>query len=80
MEPRVFAFIESHGMRVSVWYLTNAYATLTLRGTISTRIIEDIQQEDDIKIAFPTQSIYFDKDIPKARKIKDVAGSIDEKS
>lgn len=65
VEPRVFAFIEGHGMRVSVWYLTNAYATLTLRGTISTKIIEEIQQEDDIKIAYPTQSIYFDKSIPK---------------
>lgn len=65
VEPRVFAFIEDHGMRVSVWYLTNAYATLTLRGTISTKIIEEIQQEDDIKIAYPTQSIYFDKNIPK---------------
>ncbi len=30
VEPRVFAFIEDFGMRISVWYLTNAYATLTL--------------------------------------------------
>jgi len=68
VEPRVFAFIEEYGMRVSVWYLTNAYATLTLRGTISTKIIEEIQQEDDIKIAYPTQSIYVDKNIPKPVK------------
>ncbi len=68
VEPRVFAFIEGYGMKVSVWYLTNAYATLTLRSTISTKIIEEIQQEDDIKIAYPTQSLYVDRNIPKPTK------------
>jgi len=65
VEPRVFAFIESYGMRVSVWYLTNAYATLTLRGTISTKIIEEIQQQDDITIAYPTQSLFVEKSISR---------------
>ena len=75
VEPRVFAFIEGYGMKISVWYLTNAYATLTLRGTISTKIIEEIQQEDDIKIAYPTQSLYVDRTIPKP--IKELEKSIE---
>jgi small-conductance mechanosensitive channel len=65
VEPRVFSFIEGFGMKVSVWYLTNSYATLTLRSTISQEIIKRINQESDIEIAYPTQSIYLDKDIPK---------------
>ena len=65
VEPRVFSFIEGYGIKISVWYLTNAYATLTLRSTISTKIIEEIRKEDDIKIAYQTQSVYFEKHIPK---------------
>ena len=65
VEPRVFSFIEGYGMKISVWYLTNAYATLTLRSTISTKILEALKQEDDIEIAYPTQAIYIEKDIPK---------------
>ena len=69
VEPRVFSFIEGYGMKVSVWYLTNAYATLTLRSTISTKIIEELLQEDDIKLAYPTQSIYHDSGIPKPKEL-----------
>jgi len=69
VEPRVFAFVEGYGMKVSVWYLTNAYATLTLRSTISTKIIEEISKESDIEIAYPTQSFYVDRKIPKANSI-----------
>ncbi len=65
VEPRIFSFIEPYGMKISAWYHTNAYATLTLRSTISMEIIERIQKEDDISLAFPTQSIYMDKDVPK---------------
>jgi len=65
VEPRIFSFIEGFGMKISVWYLTNSYATLTLRSTISQEIIERINQESDIEIAYPTQSIYLDKNIPK---------------
>ena len=57
VEPRVFSFIESNGLNVSVWYLTNAYATLTLRSTISTDIIDAFNVEDDITIAYPTQQL-----------------------
>jgi small-conductance mechanosensitive channel len=65
VEPRVFSFIEGYGMKISVWYLTNAYATLTLRSTISTKIIDEIQKEVDIEIAYPTQSLMVNSAIPK---------------
>jgi len=66
VEPRVYSFIEGYGMKISVWYLTNSYATLTLRSTISNKIIEEIKKEPDIEIAYPTQSFYVDRKIPKA--------------
>ena len=58
VEPRIFTFIDSHGIRVSAWYLTNAYATLTLRSTISADIIDAFNAEHDIAIAYPTQTFY----------------------
>jgi small-conductance mechanosensitive channel len=61
VEPRVFSFIEENGIRISVWYLTNAYATLTLRSVISTDIIDAIHHEEDITIAYPTQKLYLSK-------------------
>jgi small-conductance mechanosensitive channel len=61
VEPRIFSFIEDYGIRISAWYLTNAFATLTLRSTISSEIIEKIQAESDIEIAYPTQSLYMDR-------------------
>jgi len=65
VDPRIFTFIEPYGMKISVWYLTNSYATMALRGSISTEIIERIQAESDISLAFPTQSVYLDKGVPK---------------
>jgi len=65
VEPRIYTFIEPYGIKISAWYHTNAYATLTLRSTISMEIIERLQKEDDISLAFPTQSIYVDKNVPK---------------
>ena len=65
VEPRILAFFDDHGVRISVWYLTNAFATLTLRSTISMEILQRIKQEDDISLAFPSQSIYVDKPAPK---------------
>lgn len=66
VEPRIFSFIEPHGMVISAWYLTNAFATLTLRSKISAEIIEKIQQRDDIHIAYPTQSIHLNNSTSKA--------------
>ncbi len=65
VEPRIFTLIEPYGMKISIWYLTNSYATLTLRSTISAEIIGRIQAEQSVSLAFPTQSVYVDKDVRK---------------
>lgn len=61
VEPRIFTIIEPYGLRVTGWYLTNSYATLTLKTTISVEIISRIQQEDDIELALPSQSLYMNQ-------------------
>lgn len=58
VEPRVFSLLEQNGIKISVWYLTNAYATLALRSTISSEIIDLILKEENIKIAYPSTTIY----------------------
>lgn len=58
VEPRIYSFIEENGVRISAWYLTNAYATLTLRSVISTDILDAFLEEDDITIAYPTQKLF----------------------
>jgi small-conductance mechanosensitive channel len=65
VEPRILAFFDENGVRISIWYLTNAFATLTLRSTISMEILHRIKEEHDISLAFPSQSIYMDKSAPK---------------
>ena len=65
VEPRIFVHIEPYGLKISAWYLTNSYATMTLRSTISIEIISRIQEEEKIQLAFPTQSIYVDKNVPR---------------
>jgi len=73
VEPRILTFIEPYGMKISAWYLTNSFATLTLRSTISAEIIKRIHEEESITLAFPTQSIYVDKAVPTpAQNIGDI--------
>ncbi len=60
VEPRIFSFIESNGLNIEAWYLTNAYATLTLRSVISTEIVDAYKKEDDITIAYPTQMLHME--------------------
>ncbi|MCG3701091.1 mechanosensitive ion channel [Aliarcobacter butzleri] len=57
VEPRVFTLVEPHGIVISSWYLTNSYAALVLRSTISPEILDAFMKEDDIHIAYPTQQI-----------------------
>ncbi|WP_201523111.1 mechanosensitive ion channel domain-containing protein [Aliarcobacter butzleri] len=57
VEPRVFTLVEPHGIVISSWYLTNYYAALVLRSTISPEILDAFMKEDDIHIAYPTQQI-----------------------
>jgi len=76
VEPRVFSFAESNGVNISTWYLTNAYATLTLRSTISVEIIEVFNEADDIQIAYPTQSLHLNS----SDKKKALAETLDEEN
>ncbi|RUM70564.1 MAG: mechanosensitive ion channel family protein [Sulfurovum sp.] len=68
VEPRIFGFMDTYGVRISAWYLTNAYATLTLRSTISMEILSKLKEADDIFLAYPSQSLYIDKPAPKNLK------------
>ena len=61
VEPRIYSFIEDYGVKISAWYLTNAFATLTLRSTISYEILVRLQAEEDITLAYPTQLLYLSK-------------------
>ena len=61
VEPRVFTFVESQGIVISSWYLTNSYAALVLRSTIGIEILDAFMKEDDIHIAYPTQQININK-------------------
>jgi len=65
VEPRIFSFIEPNGVVIDAWYLTNAYATLTLRSVISVDIVEAYNKEDDITIAYPTQKLHLQKENPR---------------
>ncbi len=65
VEPRIYSFVEQYGIDIEAWYLTNAYATLTLRSVISTEILDAFKAEDDITIAYPTQKINFSRDDSK---------------
>ncbi len=58
VEPRIYSFIEPHGIDIEAWYLTNAYGTLTLRSTISAEILDAFKAEEDIVIAYPTQNLH----------------------
>ncbi|PAF53481.1 hypothetical protein BKH42_05800 [Helicobacter sp. 13S00482-2] len=60
IEPKTFSLIEANGIKISIWYQTNAYATLTLRSTISVEIIEKILKEPDIFIAYTTTKLVKD--------------------
>ncbi|MCF6310548.1 MAG: mechanosensitive ion channel family protein [Sulfurimonas sp.] len=61
VEPRIYSFIESNGIDIEAWYLTNAYATLTLRSVISIEIVDAFMAEDDITIAYPTQMLHMEE-------------------
>ncbi len=62
VEPRIYTFMEENGIKISCWYMTNSYATLTLRSNIFANIVDAINQEDSIKFAYPTQIINLKKD------------------
>jgi len=65
VEPRIFSFIDPNGVTIDAWYLTNAYATLTLRSVISLEIVDALNAEDDITIAYPTQKLHIQNEPPR---------------
>ncbi|KIM09432.1 MAG: membrane protein [Sulfurovum sp. PC08-66] len=66
VEPRIFAFFDTYGIKISSWYLTNSFATLKLRSTISMEIMEQIKKEPNISLAYPAQSLFIDKHVRQA--------------
>jgi small-conductance mechanosensitive channel len=70
VEPRIYSFIESNGIDIEGWYLTNAYATLTLRSVISTEILDAFAAEDDITIAYPTQKLHVAMQSPEPEALE----------
>ncbi len=79
VEPRVYTFLETHGMVISGWYLTNSYAALQLRSTMCPEILEALLKEDDIHIAYPTSQININRtdnaygiSVQKRQKPKDL--------
>lgn len=57
VEPKVFTMLVPNGIRISLWYQTNAYAALPLHSTIVGEILDSIRNEDDIVIAYPTTTV-----------------------
>lgn len=57
VEPRVFSFIVPNGIKISVWFQTNSYATLMMNSIISGAIIDAFNNENDIEISYPTTTV-----------------------
>jgi small-conductance mechanosensitive channel len=56
-EPRIFSFVESYGITISTWFHTNSHATLGLRSVMGMDILDAFNKEDDIILAYPTNTI-----------------------
>ncbi|MCD8478064.1 MAG: mechanosensitive ion channel family protein [Sulfurospirillum sp.] len=78
VEPRIFSFIEPQGFCISCWYMTNSYATLTLRSTISAELVDAFRQESDITIAYHTTNINLARQ--EKPQMSEAPKSVDEKS
>jgi small-conductance mechanosensitive channel len=78
VEPRVYTYIEENGVKIASWYMTNSYATLTLRSSISASILDMIKEHDDIHIAYPTQVINYKKDTNIPTPLEDTKENSDE--
>lgn len=59
VEPRVYTIVESYGVVISSWYLTNSYTAFGARSKVGPELLEAFMKEDDITIAYPTQTIKF---------------------
>lgn len=72
VEPKVFSFIATNGMCISVWYQTNSYATLGLRSVISAEIMERILKEPNIMMAYNTTKLIKDGTDGFGNKMADI--------
>ena len=75
VDVRVYTFAEEWGIRISLWYMTNSYATLTLRSTISAEVIEKYLQEEDIQITYPAQKIFLTKEDFNDKRVPNTLGA-----
>lgn len=57
VDPVIYNFFESYGINLSIWYMTSAYAVLSLRSNISAEILEAFKKEPDIQIAYPSRIV-----------------------
>ncbi len=73
VDPRIYTFIEPNGIRISVWYLTNSFATLTLRSTISGDIVSEFAKHDSIQIAYPTTTIKSEREPIASGEIPEIS-------
>lgn len=79
VEPRVFSFIVPNGIKISVWFQTNAYATLMLNSLISGEIIEAFTSEKDIEISYPTTTIVpKESDLDSANRVDSAAQNLNK--
>ena len=60
-DARIYVILESYGIKISVWYMANSREALKMRSLVSEEIIKRIKECSDIKLAFPSQTIYIDK-------------------
>ena len=75
VDVRVYTFAEEWGIRISLWYMTNSYATLTLRSTISAEVIDRYMQEEDIQITYPAQKIFLTKEDFNDKRLPNTLGA-----
>jgi len=56
LEPRIFTFFETYGIKLSIWYLA-PFAPMGIRSKISKKLLEEFNRERDITIAYPTYKL-----------------------
>lgn len=78
VEPRIFTLFEPYGINISIWYMASSTATLALRSKISAELIDAFKNESDIRIAYPTQTIYTARKMPVLPNVEQELESTDE--
>lgn len=60
-DAKIYVFLEQYGVKISIWYMANSREALKMRSIVSEEIIKRLKECDDIKLAFPSQTLYLDK-------------------